>query len=65
MENIRTITLPAELCEAAEQKFSARFGGLEEFVETVLRELVREDALKMDEHERQVIEERLKALGYV
>jgi Arc/MetJ-type ribon-helix-helix transcriptional regulator len=65
MENIRTIKLPEQLCQAVEQKFSRHFGSLEEFVTAALREFLRDDDLKMDEHEHQVIEERLKALGYI
>jgi len=30
-----------------------------------LRELLRNDALKMDEQEQKIIEERLRGLGYV
>ena len=65
MNETRTISLPASLCEAAEKRFQARFGSLEDMLQTLLNELLRDDALKMDEHEQQVIEERLKALGYV
>jgi len=65
MDGKRTIALPEDLCIAAEQKFAHRFGGLEELLTAVLVELEREDALKMDEKEQQIIEERLKGLGYI
>ena len=65
MNDTRTIKLAADLCEAAEKQFSANFGSIEELLESLLRELLRDDALKMDEQEHKVIEERLKALGYV
>jgi hypothetical protein len=65
MDGKRTIALPEDLCNAAEQKFAHRFGGLEELLTAVLVELGREDALKMDEKEQQIIEERLKGLGYI
>ncbi len=65
MDEIRNIALPENLCRAAEKKFSYRFGSLEEFLTTMLGELLSEDALRMDERERQILEERLKALGYV
>jgi hypothetical protein len=61
----RTVTLPEDLCSAVEKKFAHRFGGLEEFLSTAMAELVRDDALKMDEKEQQIIEERLKGLGYI
>jgi hypothetical protein len=53
------------LCRAAEEKFSHRFGTLEELLTATLNELLRDDALRMDEQEQQIIEARLKALGYV
>jgi hypothetical protein len=62
---MRTVTLRKDLCDAAEQKFAHRFGGLEELLTAALEELVRDDALRMDEHEQQIIEERLKGLGYI
>lgn len=65
MTEIRTIALPSELCDAAEQKFAHRFGSLEELLAALLHELLRDEALKMDEQEQRVIEDRLKALGYV
>jgi hypothetical protein len=61
----RTIRLPEELCSAAERKFLHRFGSLDEFVATLLREMVRDDAVLMDEQEQRVVEERLKGLGYI
>jgi len=61
----RSVALPEELCSAAEQKFAHRFGGLEELLTAALEELVRDDALKMDEKEEKIIEERLKGLGYI
>jgi len=65
MNETRKIALPEQLCRAAEEKFSHRFGSLEEFLLAALNELLREDALRMDEQEEQIIEARLKALGYV
>jgi hypothetical protein len=65
MNEIRKIILPEELCRAAEEKFSHRFGTLEELLTATLNELLRDDAQRMDEQEQQIIEARLKALGYV
>ena len=65
MNDNRKILLPEELCSAAEQKFSRHFGTLEELLAATLNELLRDDALRMDEQEQQIIEARLKALGYV
>jgi hypothetical protein len=65
MNETRKVILPEQLCRAAEEKFSHRFGSLEEFLTAALNELLRDDALRMDEQEQQIIEARLKALGYV
>ncbi len=65
MDSTRTVTLPEQLCRSAEQRFGHRFGSLDEFLATVLQQLLRDDALRMDEREQQIIEQRLKSLGYV
>jgi len=61
----RDLRLPADLCQAAEERFAAQYGSLENFLEFILRELLRDDAARMDEAEQKIIEERLKDLGYI
>lgn len=63
--NTRTIAIPEELCLTVEQKFADRFSSAGELIVFLLRELLRDDALKMDEQEQKIIEERLRGLGYV
>jgi hypothetical protein len=65
MSEMRKIILPEELCRAAELKFSQRFDTLEELLTATLNELLRDDAVRMDEQEQQIVEARLRALGYV
>lgn len=64
-EGTRDVKLACSLCDAAEKKFGARFGGLEPFLNSVLRELVRDDSAQMDENEQRLVEERLRDLGYI
>jgi len=64
-ETIREVKLPTDLCQAAEQRYGARFGTLEKFLTHVLQELTSDDAAKMDQAEQKVIEERLRDLGYL
>jgi len=64
-DSLRHVELPSSLCEAAEQKFGARFGSLEQFLTYVLQQLIRDEAARMDQDEQRVIEERLKDLGYM
>jgi hypothetical protein len=49
----------------AEQKYASRFASVEELVNNLLQELLRDDAVKMDQRELEIIEQRLRGLGYV
>jgi hypothetical protein len=62
---LRSLQLPATLCERAEQRFGARFGSVEQLLTFVLQELLRDDAAQMDQAEQRIIEQRLKDLGYI
>lgn len=59
------VRLPSELCESALQRFGSRFNNIEELVSFVLQEILRSDAVKMDEAEQRMLEARLKDLGYI
>ena len=65
MATTREVHLAEALCASVEQKFGHRFGSLDETVSAILSQLVRDDALIMDAREQQIIEERLKGLGYI
>ncbi len=65
MNNTRNVCLPEELCRMAEQKYASRFASVEELVNNLLQELLRDDAVKMDQRELEIIEQRLRGLGYV
>ncbi len=65
MNSTRSICLPEDLCRMAEQKYASRCASVEELVTNLLQELLRDDGSKMDEHELQIIEQRLRGLGYV
>ena len=64
-DNMREVRLPSELCLAAEQRYGARFGSLEQILVLVLQELLRDDAAQMDQAEQRILEERLRDLGYI
>lgn len=65
MTDFRNVSLPENLCAAAEGKFGKSFGGFEEFLIFLLRELVRDQAGTMDEAEQRLVEQRLRELGYL
>jgi hypothetical protein len=64
-EKTMTISLPTELCASALERYGTRFANIEELLTFLLRELLRDDAMKMDEKEKQILEARLKDLGYL
>lgn len=61
----RQLQLPEELCAAAEAKFGPQFRTLEELLTFLLRELLTDDVRKQDEAEQQLVEQRLRELGYI
>ena len=65
MAEMREVRLPADLCAAAEQKFSRAFANLEELLIFVLRDLSRDEAARFDQAEQRLVEERLRELGYL
>lgn len=65
MASTRTIVLSAELCQLAEEKFKSRFSSVDELLTEILNQLLVGKALTMDEGEQRLLEERLKALGYI
>ena len=65
MPNFRQLSLPADLCTRAEQKFGDRFANLEALLSFVLEELTQDQASKLDKAEQNLIEARLRELGYL
>ena len=65
MDALRNVSLPEELCRSAEEKFSQRFESVDALLAAILEQLVRNDASNMDERELEIIEQRLRGLGYV
>ena len=65
MTEMRDVRLPADLCATAEKKFGHVFGSLEELLGFILRDLAREEGLQPDQAEQELVEERLRELGYL
>jgi hypothetical protein len=65
VSSTRTITLPSEICDIAEQRLGSQFNTLDEWVSTVLKQLLVDETVRMDLAEQTLLEERLKALGYL
>jgi hypothetical protein len=62
---LRQVSLPEDLCSAAEELYGKRFPSLEELIVFLLEEVTRQDAIGLDQEEQRLIEERLKDLGYM
>jgi hypothetical protein len=62
---MRAVRLPADLCARAEDRFRNRFVSLEQLLEFVLSDLLREEVNQADLHEQRVVEQRLRDLGYL
>lgn len=61
----RQISLPEELCAAAERKFVPQFENLEALLDFVLRELIQDDPESLDQAEQALLEQRMRDLGYI
>jgi hypothetical protein len=65
VNRMRSVALQEELCAQAEERFRGQFGTIEELLEFLLRDLLRDDAVRADDAERRMIEQRLQDLGYL
>jgi hypothetical protein len=65
MAQYRTVSLPEDLCAQAEKQLAGRFESLEALVNFLLQEIVRDDPSRFDRAEEQIIERRLRDLGYM
>jgi hypothetical protein len=63
--SLRQVSLPEDLCSAAEELYGKRFPSLEKLIVFLLEEVTRQDAVRLDQEEQRIIEERLKDLGYL
>jgi len=62
----KTVFLPAELYSKIEERVSATdFGSVDEYVEFVLEEVVKEEERAFSEEEEKEVRRRLKNLGYL
>jgi hypothetical protein len=65
MTQFRTVNLPEDLCVAAEKYAAGRFDNLESLVIFLLQEILKDEGVKFDQAEEQMIEQRLRDLGYI
>jgi hypothetical protein len=61
----RQISLPEDVCAAAEKRFTPQVENLEALLEFVLRELIQDNSEALDKTEQALLEQRLRDLGYI
>ena len=59
------VMLSGDLCRAAMEELGDQFASVEEMLTFVLTQLTRPDLKQLDESEEQMIQDRLRDLGYV
>ncbi len=62
---LREVKIPGDIYQAVQDRFGRQFNSVDDFVEFALRELLRDDSGALDESEQQMIQNRLKDLGYL
>jgi hypothetical protein len=65
MAEWRNVRLAEELCLKVEKQFGDRFTSLDSLLTAVLQELLGDNIARLDQAELQIIEQRLKDLGYL
>ena len=61
----RNLRLPEDLCAAVEKRYGQQFPSLEELLIFVLKDLAKNDVDQLDQREQDIVEQRLKDLGYL
>lgn len=61
----RSVSLPEDLCAQAEKWMAGQFDSLEALLSFILQEIVKNDAGKLDLADEEIVEQRLKDLGYI
>ena len=61
----RTVELPEDLCCRLEEKFGKSFASFEELLVYVIDALARDRSATMDAAEQEILEQRLRDLGYL
>ena len=65
MTQYRTVNLPEDLCAAAEKCLTGRFDSLEALFSFLLQEIAEDGTARFDAADEQIIEQRLRDLGYL
>ena len=62
---LRTLQLPEELCVKGEVWLKGRFDSIEGLLSFLLEEIIKEEGAKLDQREEEIVQQRLRDLGYI
>jgi hypothetical protein len=62
---MRQIQLPEDLCRRIEEHYSHQFSNIEACLRFILERLANDQSTELDRVEEQIVEQRLRDLGYV
>lgn len=65
MDGSRAVQIPSNLYLAIQDRLGSNFASVDQFVSYVLGEVLQDDSAPFDESERDMIQSRLKDLGYL
>jgi len=64
-DQYRTIRISEELCKQAESWLKGRFESLDALITFALQEITKDDGSNLDQAEEELIQQRLRDLGYI
>lgn len=65
VDQYRSVQLPEDLCSEAEVWLKGRFESLEALIIFALQETINDQGAKLDQQEEEMVQQRLKDLGYI
>ena len=65
MTQYRTVRLPEDLCAQAERWLNGRFDNVEALIAFLLQEILTDDGSALDQREEEIVQQRLRDLGYI
>lgn len=65
MTQYRTVQLPEDVCAQAEEWLKGRFDNIEALIDFLLREIMKDDGSTLDQREEEIVQQRLRDLGYI
>jgi len=59
------VRLPEELCVKAETWLKGRFDSLEGLLSFLVEEIIKDEGAELDQREEEIVQQRLRDLGYI